>query len=243
MRLTAVSYLNTKPFIYGIYKSALAEHVDLSLDIPSVCAQKLLEGQADIALAPVAIIPELPHYHIISDYCIGSKGKVGTVCIYAQRPLEEVRTVLLDFHSKTSVALTKILFQYYWKRNMVFKPAHPNFEHELAGDTAGLVIGDRTIGLDRQYPYVYDLGEIWTQWTGLPFVFAAWISVNPISPDFVKQFNVALGDGLAHLPELIKILPNIPNFNLETYYRENISYQFDADKRKAMQLFLGYLGF
>ncbi len=242
MRLTAVSYLNTKPFIYGIYKSSLAEHVDLSLDIPSVCAQKLLEGQADIALAPVAIIPELPHYHIVSDYCIGSTGKVGTVCIYAQRPLEDVRCVLLDFHSKTSVALTKILFQYYWKREMTFKPAYPDFEHELAGDTAGLVIGDRTIGLDKQYPYVYDLGEIWTKWTGLPFVFAAWISVNPIHPEFIKQFNAALGDGLAHLPELIKILPNIPNFDLETYYRENISYHLDADKRKALQLFLGYLG-
>jgi chorismate dehydratase len=241
MRLTAVSYLNTKPFIYGIYKSSLAEHIDLSLDIPSVCAQKLLDGQADIALAPVAIIPELPHYHIVSDYCIGSTGKVGTVCIYAQQPLEQVRRVLLDFHSKTSVALTKILFQYHWKREMTFEPAYPGFEHELSGDTAGLVIGDRTIGLDKQYPYVYDLGEIWKEWTGLPFVFAAWISVKPISPDFVRPFNQALKDGLSHLPELVKILPTIPNFDLEAYYRDNISYELDAEKMKALHRFLGYL--
>ena len=241
MRLSAVSYLNTKPFIYGIFKSEIADHIDLNLDIPSVCAQKLLNGTADIALAPIAIIPELPHAYIVSNYCIGSTGRVGTVCIYAQKPLEEIDRVLLDFHSKTSVALTKILFAHYWKKTVVFEPSYQGFEHEINGTTAGLVIGDRTIGLDKKYPYVYDLGEIWTKWTGLPFVFAAWISVKPISPAFTQPFNAALKLGLDHLPELIKILPTIPDFDLEAYYKNNISYDFNADKRKALHLFLSYI--
>lgn len=241
MRLSAVSYLNTKPFIYGIFKSAISEHIDLSLDIPSMCAQKLLNGTADIALTPVAIIPELPQAHIISNYCIGSNGPVGTVCLYSNVPLEEVDRVLLDFHSKTSVALTRILFSHYWKRDMAFEPSYAGFEHELTGRTAGLVIGDRTIGLDKRYPYVYDLGEIWTKWTGLPFVFAAWISVKPVSQAFVQEFNLALKAGLDHLPELIKILPTIPGFDLDAYYRNNISYDFNADKRKALHLFLSYI--
>jgi chorismate dehydratase len=241
MRLTAVSYLNTKPFIYGIYKSEIGDHVELSLDIPSVCAQKLLQGTADIALAPVAVIPELPQAHIISDYCIGSVGKVGTVCLYSEVPLEDIQEVLLDFHSKTSVNLVQVLYKHYWKRTVTFTPAKMGFEQQIKGTTAAVVIGDRTIGMDSLYPYVYDLGEAWTTWTGLPFVYAAWISVKPIQPDFIAQFNAALQAGLDHLPELIKILPTVPGFDLEAYYKNNISYTLDSDKRKGLQLFLSFL--
>lgn len=240
MRLSAVSYLNTKPFIYGLYKSALSDYVELSLDIPSVCAQKLLDGSVDIALTPVAIIPELPQAYLISDYCIGATGEVKTVCLYSEKPLAEVKRVYLDFHSRTSVMLTRILFTHYWKLQPEFLPASPGFEAEIKGETAGLLIGDRTIGLEHKYPYVYDLGTAWTTWTGLPFVFAAWISVKPVQPEFVRQFNEALRIGLEHIPELMKILPSIPNFDLQAYYQNNISYQLDTAKWKALQLYLNY---
>lgn len=240
MRLSAVSYLNTKPFIYGLYKSALSDYIELNLDIPSVCARKLLTGEADIALTPVAIIPELPQAYLISDYCIGSEGAVRTVCLYSEVPLERITHVHLDFHSRTSVMLTQILFQQYWKRSVEFIPAGPGFEEKIAGTTAALIIGDRSIGLDQKYPYVYDLGEAWTHWTGLPFVFAAWISVRPVSDDFIRQFNEALRTGLEHLPELMKILPSIPGFDLETYYQKNISYHLDDAKWKALHLFLNH---
>ncbi len=241
MRLTAVSYLNTKPFIYGIYKSDLSEHIDLSLDIPSVCAQKLLDGTADVALTPVAIIPELPQAYIISDYCIGATGPVQTVCLYAQMPLEDIKTVYLDFHSKTSVALTRILFQHYWGLSPEFVPAEPGFESKIGGDTAGLIIGDRAIQFAPQFRYAYDLGTAWTTWTGLPFVFAAWVSVRPLKEEFITRFNAALKTGLDHLPELMKILPTIPGFDLEDYYRNNISYDLDEKKWTALQLFLSYI--
>lgn len=241
MRLSAVSYLNTKPFIYGIYKSELADFIELNLDIPSVCAQKLLNGTADIALAPVAIIPELPQAYIVSDYCIGSNGRVDTVCLYSMVALDKIDKVLLDFHSKTSVALTKILFQNYWKLRPDFVPAEQGFETQIEGTTAALVIGDRTIGMNQKYPYVYDLGEAWKAWTGLPFVFAAWISVKPVHPDFIEKFNAALKTGLDHIPELIKILPSFPNFDVEAYYNNHISYDLNQEKWKAMNLFLSYL--
>jgi hypothetical protein len=76
LRVTAVSYLNTKPFIYGIFRSELSDLIDLSLDIPSVCAQKLASGAADLALAPVAVIPDLPESYLVSDFCIGATGPV-----------------------------------------------------------------------------------------------------------------------------------------------------------------------
>ena len=239
MRLSAVSYLNTKPFIYGLFRSDLAGEIDLSLDIPSVCAQKLLTGEADIALTPVAIIPELPEAHLVSDYCIGSEGTVKTVCIYSEKPLSEVKKIYLDFHSRTSVALTRILCERYWKIRPEFIPATAGYESDIGGDAAGLMIGDRTIGQDTRFAYTYDLGEAWTDWTGLPFVYAAWISVKPLHPDFIARFNAALRVGLDHIPELTKILPTMPGFDVEKYFRENISYALDEAKWLALNRFLG----
>ncbi|MBA3902015.1 MAG: ABC transporter substrate-binding protein, partial [Bacteroidetes bacterium] len=84
IRISAVSYLNTKPFLYGIQNSDALTHfnIDLKTDLPSVCAEKLLANEADLGLVPVAIIPKLKEYHIISDYCIGAIGPVKTVMLY-----------------------------------------------------------------------------------------------------------------------------------------------------------------
>lgn len=161
-----------------------------------------------------------------------------TVCLYAEKPLEEIKRLYLDFHSRTSVELTRILCERYWKVQPEFVPAEEGFMDKIGGDTAGLVIGDRTIGLDQKYPFVYDLGEAWTDWTGLPFVYAAWVSTRPLSPEFIAGFNQALQSGLDHLPELTKILPNMPGFDVEDYYRHNISYELDQDKWRALNRFL-----
>lgn len=241
MRLTAVSYLNTKPFIYGLYRSDLAEMIDLSLDIPSVCAQKLLTGEAEIALTPVAIIPQLPTAYLVSDYCIGSTGSVKTVCVFSEVPLKKIKKLFLDFHSRTSVALVQLLCEKYWKISPEFIPASEGFENKIKGDTAGLIIGDRAIGCEEKYKYTFDLGEAWTAWTGLPFVFAAWVSTKPIHPEIMRRFNAALQLGLEHLPELLKIIPSIPNFDTEKYFRENISYTLDDAKWLGLNRFLGYL--
>jgi chorismate dehydratase len=241
LRLSAVSYLNTKPFIYGLYRSELANNIDLSLDIPSVCAQKLRDGEVDIALTPVAIIPELPEAHLVSNYCIGATGTVKTVCIYAEKPLHEVRRIFLDFHSRSSVALTRLLCAHHWKIDPELVPAHQGYEQEIGGDTAGLIIGDRTIGLEAHYPYVYDLGEAWIAWTGLPFVFAAWVAVKPQPPERMAAFNQALQMGIDHVPELVKILPTMEHFDIESYFRHNISYQLDDAKWQGLNKFLQYL--
>ena len=241
MRLSAVSYLNTKPFIYGLFRSDLAEMIDLSLDIPSVCAQKLLAGEADVVLTPVAIIPQLPEAHLVSNYCIGATGAVKTVCVFSEVPLTGIKRIYLDFHSRTSVALVQVLCEKYWKISPEFIPASEGFEDKISGETAGLIIGDRAIGGERRFAYTYDLGEAWTAWTGLPFVFAAWVSIQPIHPEIAIRFNAALQLGLDHLPELLKIIPSIPNFDTEAYFRENISYELDDAKWLGLNRFLGYL--
>jgi chorismate dehydratase len=241
MRLSVVSYLNTKPFIYGLFRSSLSDQIELSLDIPSMCAQRLLREEADLALTPVAVIPDLPEAHLVSDFCIGATGAVQTVCIFSEKPIGEVRRLLLDFHSRTSVALAPILCREYWGIEPELVPAYDGYEQHIGGDTAGLVIGDRAIGMEKRFPYTYDLGQTWKDWTGLPFVFAAWVSTRPLPDDFVRRFNEALADGIAQIPQLVKILPTLPGFDLEAYFRQNISYDLDEAKWLGLQRFLSYL--
>ena len=239
IKVTAVSYLNTKPLLYGILKNKVAEQIDLQLNIPSVCAEKLNTGEADLGLIPVAAIAELNHAEIVSDFCIGATGAVKTVCIFSETPIEAVKKIHLDYHSRTSVELTKVLLKEYWKLSPTLLPSQPGFEDEISGTTAGLIIGDRAIGLDKKFPYCYDLGEIWLKHTGLPFVFAAWVSTKPLPPLFLQQFNEAMKQGVAEIPQFMFLLPAPQeDFNLEEYFTHNISYELDNNKKKGLSLFL-----
>lgn len=238
IKITAVSYLNTKPLLYGLFKSDLAKYIDLQLDIPSECARKLKDGEVDMGLVPVAIIPELENPQIISDFCIGSVGTVKTVCIYSDLPIEALDMIYLDYHSRTSVALAQVLIKKHWKLNPQFIQASKGYEDLIGGKTGGLVIGDRAIGLEEQYAYCYDLSEAWQDMTGLPFVFAGWVATKPFSTSFINQFNLALQRGIEEIPQLIYLLPAPNGFDLKTYYTEYISYHMDTKKRQALQLFL-----
>jgi chorismate dehydratase len=92
----------------------MAGQFDLSLDIPSECARKLKAGEVDLALTPVAIIPELEQGYLVSDYCIGAVGAVNTVCVFSEVPLQDIKHLFLDFHSRSSVALTRFALCGIW---------------------------------------------------------------------------------------------------------------------------------
>ncbi len=87
IKISAISYLNTKPFLYGLFQKGIDELTEMSFDIPSVCAQKLISGEVDLGLIPVAVIPQIKNPYIISDYCIGTEGEVKTVSIFGKKPL------------------------------------------------------------------------------------------------------------------------------------------------------------
>ncbi|MEM7572598.1 MAG: menaquinone biosynthesis protein [Bacteroidota bacterium] len=242
IRLAAVSYLNTKPLLYGLLRDeALAQQIELRLEIPSRCADLLLADEVDLALVPVAILPELGDYQLVSDFCIGSTGKVATVGIYADRPIEELEAIYLDHHSRTSVRLTQLLLEEYWQLAPQYLPAQEGYIDDIGGKRGGLVIGDRAMGLEQRFAYHYDLGEVWQAHTGLPFVFAAWVSRRPLTDGFSAAFNRAMATGIEHISELQYLLPSPhPDFNLEYYFKHNISYQLDAPKRQALERFLQF---
>ncbi len=237
IRIGAVSYLNTKPLVYGFEQGLMRDEVVLINDYPSRIAAMLLNDEIDVGLVPVAIIPEMQQFHIISDYCIGAEGEVSSVCLFSETPLEDVTQVLLDYQSRTSVALTKILLRDYWKITPGLIDAREDFREQIKGTTAGLVIGDRALQQRTISPYVYDLGMAWKEFTGLPFVFAAWISNKPLDDKFIAAFNEANKVGLDNIDEVVRLNP-YPVFDLKRYYTSSIDYNLNKEKKKGMQLFL-----
>ena len=240
IRVGAVSYLNTKPLVYGFDHGMMAESIELKIDFPSSIASMLLNDEIDVGLVPVAIIPEMKDYYIISDYCIGSTGEVGSVCLFSEVPLNKIERVLLDYQSRTSVELLKILIKSYWHIDPVFEDTSGNYQAGISGTTAALVIGDRALEQRKKSTYIYDLGAEWEKYTGLPFVFAAWISNKKLDEDFIAAFNKANLSGLNNIDDVVEE-NYYPVFNLKAYYTKYISYNLDESKKEGLALFLDKL--
>jgi len=239
-KVSAVSYLNTIPFIHGIKSSNISDFIDLQLDYPSVCAQKLINNEVDIALVPVVVLKDNPQFNIISDYCIGSNGKVDTVCLYSDVPLREIEEIYLDYQSRTSIELLKVLCKEHWDISPKFSNSPEGFENKIERETAALIIGDRAFSANGKYKFVYDLSESWKEMTGLSFVFACWISNKNIEENFTTEFNKSLKIGVENVEEAIKKeSDNYPHCkNPKEYLNNKISYLLDENKRKGMELFL-----
>ena len=240
IRVGAVSYLNTKPLVYGFDHGMMAESIDLKIDFPSKIASMLLNDEIDVGLVPVAIIPEMKEYYIVSDYCIGSAGEVASVCLFSEVPVDKIERILLDYQSRTSVELLKILIKNYWHTDPVFENTSGNYQSGISGTTAALVIGDRALEQRKKSTYIYDLGAEWEEYTGLPFVFAAWISNKKLDETFITDFNKANVAGLNNIDAVVRE-NNFPVFNLKDYYTEYISYNLDEPKKDGLALFLNKL--
>lgn len=214
--------------------------LELTVDYPAKIAQQLIDGEVDVALVPVAIIPKLKEYHIISDYCIGAEGPVASVCLFSEVPMNEIKRIYLDYQSRTSVALLKVLVREYWKLDVELIETTGDYQHLIKGTDAGVVIGDRALEQRHVSPYIYDLAEHWMRFTSLPFVFAAWISNKPLPVEFIQEFSNANSIGIHNIPAVVAENA-YPVYDLTTYYTKNISYPLTPSKRQGMQRFLSYL--
>jgi len=239
VRIAAVSYYNTKPFLEGLEDSELRDEIEMTLDFPAKCADLLLSGKVDMGLVPVAVLLQIPGLKIIADYCIGSIGEVKTVCLLGECPVHEMETIYLDYQSRTSVLLLQVLLKNHWGVTPKLLAAKPGYEKEIKGKTGGLVIGDRAIEMASQFTYCYDMGSSWEEYAKLPFTYAVWVSVKPMQKFFLDRFNAALAKGLSLIHRLIQAEPNpvLKKF-LDEYYSKNISYEFDERKKAGLQRFL-----
>jgi chorismate dehydratase len=244
LRLCAVSYLNTKPFLEGLTYSFAPHELHIQTMIPSDCASAFLENKVDIGLIPVGSLLDWEEVHLLDRFCIGASGKVDSVFLFANEPVSNINNVYLDHHSRSSNGLTKILFRHYWKKEIQYL-SEPHYFHKIDGDYAGVIIGDRAIVMKDKYRYCYDLAYEWQQWTGLPFAFAVWV-YNPlkINHSWINRLEDAFERGINCIPEVARKWAEsfmMTPERAEYYLSECIDYYFDPEKQKAFHHYLRYL--
>jgi chorismate dehydratase len=236
-----VSYLNTKPLLFGLEHGQMSDEIELLLDYPANLVRLLQSNQIDVGLIPVGALPSLGEYQIISDYCIGTEGEVASVAVFSEVPMEEIDTVFLDYQSRTSVMLCKILFKNHWKKEVHFIHAEDeSYIDKIHGNVAGLVIGDRALKIRDAFKYKFDLGLGWKEMTGLPFVFAVWAAVHQPPQEILNEVLDFCALGLNNLDKVITANP-YPHYDLGMYYRNNIAYRLSPEMKQSIELYLSFL--
>ena len=243
LRISAVSYINSLPFVYGIKESGFLKNYELSLDVPSVCARKLMNNEVDVGLIPVAMIPEIRDGKILTDYCIGATGPVRSVVLGSNKSLDKITKIYLDTESKSSVRLAKILAEQFWKISPEWETVDILNFRNFNEDEAAVLIGDKVFKYEKHFKYIYDLASEWQRFTSHPFVFACWVSNKDIPSNIMHEFNQAVGYGVEHKLKALEFFTErrINNIDLVDYIQNNIVYDLDDNMYDGLKLFLDYL--
>ncbi|MFP6673767.1 MAG: menaquinone biosynthesis protein [Pirellulaceae bacterium] len=240
IRVGAVSYLNTRPLVYGIEAYDSQIHVDF--DLPSRLADRLHEGHYDVALIPSIEYFQHPDYKIVSDACIACRGPVMSVKVVFRCPPESVRSLGVDEGSRTSAALARVLLneRYGLRPELVPFPIGSQLSDVVAD--AVLTIGDRAIHLPREDFYeIWDLGQEWVDWCGLPFVFAMWVARSGVDTSLLEPILSATRDaGLANLDQIVAT--EAPRHDLsivdcQRYFSEHLHFVLGQRENDGLQLF------
>ncbi len=247
-KIGAVSYLNTVPLIEGLQN--LAPDYQVCLDLPSRLATRLAAGELDVALIPTVEALRAPHYRIISDACIACCGPVWSVKILSRVPLEQVRSISLDEGSRTSVALTKILLHRRFGIEPEYQTLRMQDDFRTTTSDAVLIIGDRAMHFSYAgFPYVFDLGEVWYDWTKLPFVFAVWAA--RADADWTDEelgrlshvFSRSRNQGLAAAMQISARCAGTYGLTLEQcrkYLTWHLHYHLGSAEKQGLKLFSEY---
>ena len=239
IKLTAVSYINTIPFVEAIRNTdILQKNITLWIDYPAKCATYLESEKVDGGLVPVGALAELPStYQIITNFCIGANGKVATVAVLGQKERNKIKIIYLDYQSRTSVKLLQILAIRYWQQKFVYRPYTDGLEENLKDDEAVLLIGDKVFKYEHLFMHKIDLAEEWKKWTKLPFVFAVWVGNKktlPLENELNKSFYKYQKDISGLYTDDLKIEKKV----FLDYLKNKIDFILDEDKQKAIRLFL-----
>ncbi|MFI3316950.1 MAG: menaquinone biosynthesis protein [Rikenellaceae bacterium] len=237
-KIAAVSYLNTIPFIYGIEHEGNFS-ADLLLLNPAECAQAFASGEVDIALVPAATVPTLPLAEVVSEYCIGASGEVRSVVIMCDDPIDKIKRIFVDTHSRTSVQLAGYLAKNYWKINPEWYELENLEQLAYAEDgDAFLLIGDKVFEHEDEFDYTYDLAAEWMKSTSLPFAFAVWVARKGTPYELLDGLEQALEFGVEHVYEAILEYHGEGSVvEKYQYLSENIDFLFDSQKRTALKKF------
>lgn len=241
VRVSAVSFINAAPLVEGLAEARAL--FDLQFDLPSTCAARLHAGEVDLGLVP-AVEYLRGDYRLVPDIAIGSDGPVNSVAVFTAVPIERVTRLAVDTSSRTSAALTRVLCTHHWGIEPVFVPVRPVLGEMLAEADAALVIGDPALDIDPHAAGVQklDLGEAWQQFTGLPFVYAAWTGrPGVLGPAHLEALHRALARGLAGFDAIAARFAGtdaVRAGTIRAYLRHNLRYQFGERERAGLERFL-----
>lgn len=241
LRLGAVSYLNTRPLVYGL--DDRPGQFTVRFDVPARCAALLDRGEVDLGLVP-AIEYLRGDYRFVPDVAIASDGPVASVAIFSRAPIDRVRRLAVDTSSRTSAALARILCARHWQIAPAFVPASPDLPRMLADADAALVIGDLALRGDAAAlgATKIDLGEAWKAFAGRPFVYAAWTGrPGAATPGQCRALQEARDRGVGALGEIAAAAAGgdaALAAGLHRYLRDNLRYRFGEAEAAGLVRFL-----
>ncbi len=246
LRVSAVSYLNTVPLVWGMLHGDQKDLFDLEFSLPSQCADRLESGAADIGIVPSAELPRLG-LATIPGTGIASRGAVRSILLVAKVPRSEIRVLAADTSSRTSVQLARILLERNHGARPRLRPRPPDLDAMLRQADAALIIGDPALRVDvSQSRYeVFDLGEEWTATTGLPMVYAVW-GGRPecVTAELAEPFLASCRFGLANLNEIVRQEPALRGLSealVREYFERNVTLLVGDEERRGLELFLRWL--
>jgi chorismate dehydratase len=251
LKIAGISFLNTVPLMWDFQHNPskeVQENFEIEYMVPSLCAQQLRDGVADIGIIPVITTATIPGLVVLPDVAIAALNKVRSIQLVSKRPMEEIRTVAVDTSSRTSVGLTQVLLTKFFGGHRELRPMAPVLGPMLEQCDAGLLIGDPAMMVKTDGLYAYDLAEVWRAQTGLPFVFAVWtvrkaaLAEMQEGLDLGAIFRRSRDHGLR--PESVAAIARewapkmgLTEAEIVSYFRENIHYTLDAECRKGLALY------
>ena len=232
MKVALVEFLNAVPLYYALKKNIVENDFEFVSAVPSECARLLFTKKVDVSNASIVEYVNSEDYLLLPDGCISTASRVKSVVLFLKKPLKQVKVVKLDRNSKTSVALTKVLFRFKYNLSV---------DYVWDGEAdCELVIGDNALKrLKKSNEAVVDLAKEWFEMTGLPFVFAAWITNRKLSADTVEKFIQAKEIGKQLINNICEESRNLVDYDeCKKYLTENIQYDLTNEKLKAIEEFL-----
>ncbi len=243
--VSLVSFLNTKPLVYGLEHKLVDHKFILQKDVPSVCSQRLREGEVELGIIPsIEYIQGKGSWKIVPDLCISSRGTVKSVNLFFKKDLSDLNKIALDTSSRTSVALLKIILKEKYQIDAEYIFMAPDLNEMLAKADAALVIGDKALHYQADHPSHLDLGEEWFDMTGLPFVYAFWSGHElGISGSDIEMIKESYNIGRTKLEQIARDYAVNHPLSWEHYFNylsHNICYEFGADEKKGLIEFYRY---
>ena len=255
LRISVVEYLNTAPLVWGFTEGPLKGKNDLSFTVPSLCAEALRSGQADVALIPAIEYQRMDDVVVLPGMAIAAQDEVRSILVIAKKPIEQARRIALDASSRSSTALVRLLCADRWRIAPEFVDMPPDPAAMLAESDAALLIGDPALRVVLRaeaspeelpvpgYPtiFLYDVAHEWREMTGRPCVLAMWVARRGAArPEVVADFLASREYGLGRIPDIAATAAgqlDLPARELERYLRENICFSLDDECRAGLELY------